>query len=131
MCNFFIKKKGRKCLRSPKLEYCYKHKQTHQEVINNEEKEDCAVCYTECSEKTICGHFVHESCIITWGQNKCPLCRRENIIERTLISESQERVFPQNQYTYSVLETVFTMHIENPFSTNEELNLILTFLLDN
>lgn len=70
-------------------------------------------------------------CIIRWGQNKCPLCRRENIIEKTLITETQERNLSQNQYTYSVLETVFTMHIENPFSTNEELNLILKFLLDN
>jgi len=146
MCNFFLKKRNRKCFRSPKLEYCYQHKPMTQESINNDEtNEDCAVCYTLCNEKTICGHFVHESCIIQWGKNKCPLCLAENIISDDVFHSSHRIIRVVGRHNLRMIsfqnsidsmdalisqefDTVFQINRERLFQNQDDFNLALRFL---
>ena len=47
---------------------------------NEEEKEDCCICYSELPKATTtleCGHSYCTKCILTWFQrnNNCPMCR--------------------------------------------------------
>ena len=110
MCNFFLTTKNRRCLRSPSLEYCFQHKKIgnveskeeekveskeEEKVESKEEekvesKEDCAICLSECLEKTICGHSVHTTCIMKW-KNMCPLCRREDILPKKLKKKMKKK----------------------------------------
>jgi hypothetical protein len=44
----------------------------------NIEKENCAICMSEVSMPLpLCGHWIHEGCILQWGVAKCPVCRQE------------------------------------------------------
>ena len=50
--------------------------------IEEEEKEDCCICYSELPKATTtleCGHSFCTKCILTWFQrkNNCPYCRAE------------------------------------------------------
>jgi hypothetical protein len=67
--------------------------------------EECAVCYeyTLPTEKLSCGHRIHMDCIYKSGAAKCPLCRKQLLLNREQNShfshvESEGTVFVQLIY---------------------------------
>lgn len=137
MCNFIIQKQNRKCKRSPNLEYCYQHQtqnislyeeEEEKEEKKEEEKEDCAICFSECNEKTICGHVVHLECNKNWD-NKCPICRKENIFPSNQIKRQTRNTEENNNFPNIYIDNIYINNFLDIPIREEFIFELLNFIL--
>jgi hypothetical protein len=76
-----------------KNNYC----KIHYKLYRLEKPEDCAVCTDSLSNETkplSCGHWVHRKCVMDWGRDICPICRKTitlSAAEHRHINRKQEK----------------------------------------
>ena len=74
-------------------------------------EEECCVCYEYITDKLICGHYIHSTCVAMTGKLSCPLCRcpvelegndmiiYENVIRERLVVINSNHLLVNLQYT--------------------------------
>lgn len=79
-CAYILPRQKRYCKIKtfPNYDFCNRHSYLERPLKFLEKPEDCSVCLDPFEEHEIalkCGHWIHKSCIIKSGKNKCPICR--------------------------------------------------------
>lgn len=87
-----------------------------------ESENNCCICLEETLNinvsVTICSHIFHTSCLLKYGNNKCPICRQLLYNEETITIKISEII--------TEIEDVETIeNLEQSFITEEETNITL------
>lgn len=119
-------KKGIKCKNkcNKNSYYCNVHFLKHK----FQKPDECSICMDSTSNihtPLSCGHWVHKKCIIQWGKNQCPICRRKiNIIKHK--TPIDNNILAQLIYNDIYMESrrILINTIDFSSLTREELNTI-------
>ncbi len=114
-CSHYIKKNKRYCKLPlfPNYDYCPRHLHMEQPLKILEKSEECSVCLeslSDCKEPLKCGHWIHKSCVIKSGKNKCPICRFSIYLKP---SEIKECKFYEQSYRQSVYPSIRYVTVTN------------------
>lgn len=67
----------------------FEHIYNLKEIINNDKKTECCICYENSTDKTLCNHPVCKDCIKKSLKNyknfTCPLCRKEYTLKKYVV----------------------------------------------
>ena len=121
-------KKGMKCKNkcNKNYYYCKVHSIKHK----FQKPEECSICMDSTSNihtPLSCGHWIHKKCIIQWGKNECPICRRKiNVIKHKVNNSIDYRILAHSIYNDIYMDSRrFLLNTINFSSlTREELNSI-------
>jgi hypothetical protein len=92
---------NRPCKQRTNQQYCHHHAQKYR----LEKPDCCPVCLDELTEDDIplsCSHYVHRSCVISWGKDICPVCKQQI----KLTPAEQKKIAVPIAEEYSELEVI-------------------------
>ena len=142
-------KRGYRCKNMSKSNYCHLHLKQYDDKHNcnlnikkYDKPNDCPVCFEPMNEHNplLCGHWVHIDCIKKSGKNKCPICRKDNILNNVKFNIKSDNDSDDNEYNDSddneyneyndSDENEYNDSDENEYNDSDDNELLLNQLLD-